>query len=46
MSTGVLTEGELTRIEANIQRQIDEAVATVKAAPLLAPEIALQDLYA
>jgi len=46
MNSGVLNEALLERIEADVQRQIDEAVATVKAAPLLAPEVALQDLYA
>jgi pyruvate dehydrogenase E1 component alpha subunit len=46
MSAGVLSETLLLEIEADIQRQIEAAVATVKAAPPLAPETALQDLYA
>jgi len=46
MNAGVLNETLLAQIEADIQRQIEDAVAKVKAAPLLAPEIALQDLYA
>jgi len=46
MSAGVLHDTLLAQIEADVQQQIEEAVATVKAAPLLAPEVALQDLYA
>ncbi|MBI3249868.1 MAG: thiamine pyrophosphate-dependent dehydrogenase E1 component subunit alpha [Deltaproteobacteria bacterium] len=46
IDAGVLTETQVTQIEADVQRQIDEAVAAVRAAPLLAPEVALQDLYA
>jgi pyruvate dehydrogenase E1 component alpha subunit len=46
MNSGVLNDSLLARIEAEVQRQVDEAVATAKAAPLLAPEVALQDLYA
>lgn len=46
MAAGVLTETQITQIEADAQRQIDEAVKIVRAAPLLAPEVALQDLYA
>jgi len=46
VNAGVLNAQMLTQIEEDIRRQIDEAVATVKAAPLLAPEIALKDLYA
>ncbi|HXG22768.1 MAG TPA: thiamine pyrophosphate-dependent enzyme, partial [Methylomirabilota bacterium] len=46
ISAGVLSEAQLAQIEADVQRQVDEAVATVKAAPLLAPEVARQDLYA
>ena len=43
---GVLDAATLAELEADIERQIDAAVETVKAAPLLAPEVALQDLYA
>lgn len=43
---GVLDAAKLADIEADIEQQIEAAVATVKAAPLLAPEVALQDLYA
>lgn len=46
MSAGVLHDALLKQIEDDVQRQIDEAVATVKAAPMLAAEVALQDLYA
>ena len=46
VSAGVLNDTLLAEIEADAQRRIEEAVATVKAAPLLAPEVALQDLYA
>ncbi len=46
LNSGVLTDALLAQIEADVQQQIDEAVAAVRAAPLLAPEVALQDLYA
>jgi TPP-dependent pyruvate/acetoin dehydrogenase alpha subunit len=46
VSAGVLNDALLAEIEADAQRRIEEAVTTVKAAPLLAPEVALQDLYA
>jgi pyruvate dehydrogenase E1 component alpha subunit len=46
LNAGVLTATELAQLEADVQRQIDEAVTAVRAAPLLAPEVALQDLYA
>jgi TPP-dependent pyruvate/acetoin dehydrogenase alpha subunit len=46
MRTGILTETVMKQIEDDVHRQVDEAVATVNAAPLLAPEAALQDLYA
>lgn len=46
LTAGVLTDALLKQIEAEVQQKIDAAVATVKAAPLLAPEVALQDLYA
>lgn len=45
-NAGALDAAKLVDIEADIARQIDAAVETVKAAPLLAPEVALQDLYA
>jgi TPP-dependent pyruvate/acetoin dehydrogenase alpha subunit len=45
-NAGVLNESLLKQIEEDIQRQVEEAVATVKAAPMLASEVALQDLYA
>jgi pyruvate dehydrogenase E1 component alpha subunit len=46
MTAGVLNDTLLGQIEADAQRQVEEAIATVKAAPLLAPEVALEDLYA
>src|SRR6266508_3909315 len=46
MAAGVLNETLVAQIEADAQRQVEEAVATMKAAPLLEPEVALQDLYA
>ncbi|MSQ47585.1 MAG: thiamine pyrophosphate-dependent dehydrogenase E1 component subunit alpha [Deltaproteobacteria bacterium] len=46
LRVGILTNALVKQIEDDAQRQIDEAVATVNAAPLLAPEAALQDLYA
>jgi pyruvate dehydrogenase E1 component alpha subunit len=46
MNAGVLNEKLLAEIEADVQRQVEAAVATVKAAPVLAPEVAVQDLYA
>jgi TPP-dependent pyruvate/acetoin dehydrogenase alpha subunit len=46
LKAGILTEAMVKQIEADVERQIEEAVATVKAAPPLAPEAAMQDLYA
>jgi TPP-dependent pyruvate/acetoin dehydrogenase alpha subunit len=46
LKAGILTEAAVKQIEDDAQRQVDAAVATVKAAPLLAPEAAMQDLYA
>jgi len=46
VTAGMLNGTLLAQIEADAQRQVEEAVATMKAAPLLAPEVALQDLYA
>ncbi|MCS6927730.1 MAG: thiamine pyrophosphate-dependent dehydrogenase E1 component subunit alpha [Candidatus Binatia bacterium] len=45
-AAGTLTDTLLAQIEADVARQVEEAVQTVKAAPLLPPEVALQDLYA
>jgi pyruvate dehydrogenase E1 component alpha subunit len=45
-NAGALNDTLLAQLEEDIRRQVEEAVATVKAAPLLAPEVALQDLYA
>ncbi len=46
LNAGMLNDALIAQIEADVQRQVDEAVATMRAAPLLAPEVALQDLYA
>ena len=46
LKAGVLTDAVVKQIEEDAQRQIEEAVATVKAAPPIKPEAALQDLYA
>jgi len=46
LKAGVLTDALVKQIEEDSQRQIEAAVATVKAAPLIRPEAALQDLYA
>jgi len=46
LRAGILTESLVKQIEDDARRQVDEAVKTVTAAPLLAPEAALQDLYA
>lgn len=43
---GTLTDKLLAEIEADVTRQVEEAVQTVRAAPLLPPEVAVQDLYA
>ena len=45
-NAGVLNAQLLTQLEENIRQQVEEAVATVKAAPLLPAEVAVQDLYA
>jgi len=42
----ILTDAQVKQIEEDVQRQIEAAVATVKAAAPIAPEAALQDLYA
>ncbi|MGE0820498.1 MAG: thiamine pyrophosphate-dependent dehydrogenase E1 component subunit alpha [Candidatus Binatia bacterium] len=46
LTAGVLTDAMVKQIEDEVQQQIEAAVATVKAAALLRPEAALQDLYA
>lgn len=46
LKAGVLTDVLVKQIEEDTQRQIDAAVATVKAAAPIQPEAALQDLYA
>jgi len=46
LKAGVLTDALVKQIEEDTQRQIEAAVATVKAAPPIVPEAALQDLYA
>ena len=43
---GILNDAMLAQLEDDVRRQVEEAIATVKAAPLLPPEAALQDLYA
>lgn len=43
---GVLDASKLADLEAEVEQCIDAAVETVRAAPPLAPEVALQDLYA
>jgi TPP-dependent pyruvate/acetoin dehydrogenase alpha subunit len=45
-NAGLLNEKTLAQLEEDIRRQVEGAVEAVKAAPLLAPEVALQDLYA
>lgn len=44
--TGVISQQTVADIEADADQQIDAAVETMRAAPLLGPEVALQDLYA
>ena len=46
LTAGGLTDALVEQIEEDSQRQIEAAVATVKAAPPIKPEAALQDLYA
>ncbi len=46
LDIGVINQRAVADIEADADRQIDAAVETVRAAPLLGPEVALQDLYA
>ena len=43
---GVLSQQGVIDIEADADLQIDAAGETMRAAPLLAPEVALQDVYA
>ena len=46
LDRGVLSQQGVADIEADADQQIDAAVETMRAAPLLAPETALQDVYA
>ena len=46
LDTGVIRQQTVVDIETDADQQIDAAVETMRAAPLLGPEVALQDLYA
>ena len=46
LDRGALSQQDIADIEADADQQIDVAVETMRAAPLLGPEVALQDLYA
>ena len=46
LKASILTDAIVKQIEEDVQRQIEVAVATVKAAAPIKPEAALQDLYA
>ena len=46
LDTGVISQQTVADIEADADQQIEAAVETMRAAPLLGPEVALQDLYA
>jgi pyruvate dehydrogenase E1 component alpha subunit len=46
LETGVLDEGAIARLEEEIGREIEHAVSELRAAPMLRPELALEDLYA
>jgi TPP-dependent pyruvate/acetoin dehydrogenase alpha subunit len=46
ISAGILDEAAVESLEAECARQIDEAVEKVRAAAMLAPELALADTYA
>ncbi len=46
LDRGALSQQDIADIEADADQQIDAAVETMRAAPLLGPEVALQDLYA
>ena len=46
LDRGALSQQAVADIEADADQQIDAAVETMRAAPLLGPEVALQDLYA
>jgi pyruvate dehydrogenase E1 component alpha subunit len=43
---GVLTEAEADEIEANVVKELDEAVEFARQSPLPEPETALQGLWA
>ena len=42
----ILTQPAVDAIEADVNQQVEAAVEAMRAAPLLAPEVALQDVYA
>jgi len=46
LAAGIVVQAEIDRIEEECRTEIERAVETVKAAPLLAPALALQDAYA
>jgi pyruvate dehydrogenase E1 component alpha subunit len=46
VDAGILHDKTLAELEKEIDRRVEGAIETVKAAPPLAPELALQDLYA
>lgn len=46
LAAGIIDQAEVDRIEEDCRAEIDRAVETVKAAPLLSPALALQDAYA
>ncbi len=46
LATGFIDEAELKRIAAEVQRDLDEAVAFAQSSPLPAPQEALEDLFA
>ncbi len=46
LDRGALSQQDLADIAADADQQIDAAVETMRGAPLLGPEVALQDLYA
>ena len=43
---GMITVQDVADIEADADAQIEQAVEVMRAAPLLGPEVALQDVYA
>lgn len=46
LAAGIIDQSEIDRIEEECRAEIEAAVETVKAAPLLSPALALQDAYA